>query len=48
MILSKKIRIIPTSEQEEKFIKSAGVARWAYNYFIGTNFDLYDNYIKKW
>lgn len=46
MILSKKIRIIPTSEQEEKFIKSAGVARWAYNYFIGTNFDLYDNYIK--
>ncbi len=46
MILGKRIRIIPTPEQEEKFIKSAGVARWAYNYFIGTNFDLYDNYIK--
>ena len=46
MILARKIRIIPTPEQEEKFIKSAGVARWAYNYFIGTNFDLYDSYIK--
>lgn len=46
MILVRKIRILPTPEQEIKFIKSAGVARWAYNYFIGTNFDLYEAYIK--
>ena len=46
MILARKIRILPTPEQEIKFIKSAGVARWAYNYFIGTNFDLYETYIK--
>lgn len=46
MILARKIRIFPTQEQEIKFIKSAGVARWAYNYFIGTNFDLYETYIK--
>lgn len=46
MILASKIRILPTQEQEIRFIKSSGVARWAYNYFIGTNFDLYETYIK--
>lgn len=34
MIIAKKIRIIPTKEQEILFWKSAGVARWAYNYYL--------------
>ena len=29
-----KIRLRPTKEQEHLFWKSAGVARWAYNYYI--------------
>ena len=35
MIIAKKIRLLPTKEQEILFRKSAGVARWAYNYFLG-------------
>ena len=32
MLLTKKIRLKPTPEQEILFWKSAGVARWAYNF----------------
>lgn len=32
-----KIRLLPTPEQEILFRKSAGTARWAYNYFLSEN-----------
>ena len=32
-----KIRLLPTNEQESLFWKSAGTARWAYNYFLEAN-----------
>lgn len=35
MILGKKIRIKPTNDQEKQLWKSAGVARWAYNWTLG-------------
>lgn len=34
MIIAKKIRLLPTPEQEALFWQSAGTARWAYNYGI--------------
>ncbi len=34
MIVAKKIRLLPTKEQEILFFKSAGTARWAYNFFL--------------
>ena len=37
-----KIRLIPTAEQEILFRKSAGTARWAYNYFLSENKRTYD------
>lgn len=37
VFLYKKIRLLPTPEQEIKFWKSAGVARWAYNFFLSEN-----------
>ena len=36
-----KIRLLPTKEQEELFWKSAGTARWAYNYFLEANENAY-------
>lgn len=45
MFLSKKIRLIPTKEQEVLFKKSAGVARWAYNYFLAEQEKHYAEYI---
>ncbi len=36
MIISRKIRIIPTPQQETQFWQSAGTSRWAYNYFLRT------------
>lgn len=42
-----KIRIIPTPEQEVLFWKSAGVARWSYNYVIGENERVYQEYLAK-
>ncbi len=33
-MLSRKIRLQPTKEQEDLFWQSAGVARWSYNYFL--------------
>ena len=44
MIISKKIRLLPTNEQEIMFRKSAGVARWAYNYYIATCEKNYKDY----
>lgn len=45
MLLAKKIRLKPTPEQEILFRKSAGAARWAYNYFLGENQKAYKEYI---
>lgn len=45
MFLSKKIRLLPTPEQEILFWKSAGVARWAYNFFLGENERIYKEYL---
>ena len=36
-----KIRLLPTKEQEILFWKSAGTARWAYNYFLTANEQAY-------
>ena len=36
-----KIRLLPTREQEIHFWKSAGTARWAYNYFLSANEQVY-------
>lgn len=36
-----KIRLLPTEEQENLFWKSAGTARWAYNYFLDANEQAY-------
>lgn len=42
---SKKIRLNPTPEQETLFWKSAGTARWAYNYFLSENERVYKEYL---
>lgn len=41
MLISTKIKIIPTPEQETLFWKATGVARWAYNSYLGINETLY-------
>lgn len=41
MLLARKIRLLPTKEQEILFRKSAGVARWSYNYFLAENERIY-------
>ena len=45
MVKAVKIRLLPTPEQEQLFWKSAGVARWAYNYFLGLNEELYHEHL---
>ena len=45
MYLAKKVRLIPTPEQEILLWKSAGVARWAYNYFLSENIRVYNEYL---
>lgn len=42
MLLAKKIRLLPTKEQEILFWKSAGVARWSFNYFLAENKRVYE------
>ena len=42
MIMAVKIRLRPTSEQEALFWKSAGTARWAFNYFLAENQKQYE------
>ena len=46
MLLSKKIRLKLTPEQEILFRKSAGVSRWAYNYFLSENERVYREYLE--
>ena len=45
MMLSKKIRLKPTPEQEILFWKSAGVARWSYNYFLSEKERVWQEYL---
>lgn len=48
MILSKKIRLRPTKDQEKQLWKSAGTARWAYNWALNRqqeNFKRGNNFI---
>lgn len=46
MQTARKIRLLPTPEQEELFWKSAGVARWAYNYFLSEQEKQYQIYLE--
>lgn len=46
MITSIKIRLKPTKEQEKLFWKSAGVARWSYNYFLSECERNYKDYLE--
>ena len=41
-----KIRLLPTKEQEILFWKSAGTARWAYNYFLEANETAYKTWLE--
>ena len=41
-----KIRLLPTKEQEILFWKSAGTARWAYNYFLEVNEQVYKTWLE--
>ena len=45
MMLAKKIRLKPTPEQEILFWKSAGVARWSYNYFLSEKERVWQEYL---
>ena len=45
MLIAKKIRLKTTPEQEILFRKSAGVSRWAYNYFLSENNRVYQEYL---
>lgn len=40
-----RIRLLPTKEQECLFWKSAGTARWAYNYFLEANEAAYKEWL---
>lgn len=46
MLRGMKIALDLTDEQEEQLRKSAGVARWSYNYAITRNKESYSNYLK--
>jgi putative transposase len=41
MIVGVKLRLKPTEKQEVMFWKSAGTARWAYNYFLSESERIY-------
>ena len=41
-----KIRLLPTKEQEILFRRSAGTARWAYNYFLAANNQAYQEWLE--
>lgn len=43
MILTKKIRLKPSSAQTNALFQSAGTARWAYNWTLGKQKDNYEN-----
>ncbi|AEB77397.1 transposase (plasmid) [Clostridium botulinum] len=46
MIVAIKIKLKPTKEQEVLFWKSAGVARWSYNYFLSESERHYQEYLE--
>lgn len=46
MIIAIKIKLKPTKEQEILFWKSAGVARWSYNYFLVESERHYNEYLQ--
>ena len=46
MIIATKIKLKPTKEQEILFWKSAGTARWAYNYFLSESERHYQEYLE--
>lgn len=46
MYLTKKIRLLPTTEQEKLFWKSAGVTRWSYNFFLSYNQKKYNEWLE--
>ena len=46
MYLTKKIRLLPTKEQEVLFWKSVDVARWSYNFFLGYNQEKYKEWLE--
>lgn len=43
MILSKKVRILPTSEQEQKLWQAVGTARFIYNWTLSKQEESYEN-----
>jgi putative transposase len=43
MILAKKVRLSPTPEQEQQLWKSAGTARWAYNWALNRQQENYES-----
>lgn len=43
MILTKKVRLNPTEEQERQLWKSVGTARWAYNWALNKQIENYQN-----
>lgn len=46
MYLTKRIRLLPTAEQEKIFWKSANVARWSYNFFLNYNQEKYNEHLE--
>lgn len=46
MIIATKIKLKPNKEQEILFWKSAGVARWSYNYFLAESERHYKEYLE--
>lgn len=43
----KRIRLHPTPDQEVLFWRSAGTARWAFNYFLSEQEKAYEEYLKR-
>ena len=39
MLIAKKIRVIPTEEQEKQLWMTAGVSRWAHNYVVASKIE---------
>ena len=50
MLIAKKIRILPTPEQEVQLWKTAGAVRWTHNYFVASKIeepDLEENVLRR-
>ena len=46
LLKDRKIRLLPTPEQETLFWKSAGTARWVYNYYLSEKERIYQTYLQ--